>query len=459
MKNNKIYRWAFCCLLLLSNFALVGCQKDDNNESYSISGEWFYDNSSANITQLGTMEFAPNGKYEETYAQVGLNVNNITTKVGSYSYNGVIEVVYTTKYDSRQILERYRVTNADENTLELFEETTSTTKKLHRIVGSHTLSVGESIIFSGANSSQYAKYVSCNDKVASVDDNGNIKAVKRGITFIRRLSDSGETIISVEVKDPGNVVDDFSQYICEPLSNVYENWGDNYIFYERDMSNLPDVIEYNVFDNLIQRIDFYYYYRRNVSNVFGYFRPDVDINTIIETFDNKYTRISASADGSMIRYSHTANGHPVDITLYTEKKHFAYDMVYDGFEEYDALVMLNINTLPFYLPYFDFTDCDGQLTSEINNNSIYKEINITYNPTTGDIDEILLKCKPGITEEYVREWFSSHYYIDKRHPGWKASPTFQTNEKFQRSEYIINTNQIDWGETVIVRYKNKLNVL
>lgn len=397
------------CFILLAYTCCLGCQNDDEYDSPStIIGEWFYDNSTSNQTQLGTIEFSNDGKYKEVYVQVGLTTNDIISKEGLYLHRNPIEVVYTTKYDSRNILERLIIRNADSNTLELYNEATSSTKLLYRIVDTYSMSIGETKPFINSSDSKYDKFISCNDKVATVDENGNIKAVKRGNTFIRRLTDSGETIIRINVIDADNIIDGFEKYLFSPITKVIEDWGDNYQEAEGDVGN-PSYIAYNVYDSFIRNLKFNFYSTRHVFSVTGSFQPNVNHEILIASFDKKYSQHTATDSFYMYRFY--KDEHDIEIKIYKHNTNFEFIVYPNDFERYDDLITFNINNLP-NIYNFDFSDNSGSYSIKFDDNEIYERMTIKYDVSTGEITDVDLRGKSSTTKEQISEWYSKHYYLD-----------------------------------------------
>ena len=445
MNNYLIKRLGNICFVLVAAVLLLSCQNDDDNDlPNEIIGEWFYDNSTANQIQLGTLEFANDGKFKEVYVQVGLTTNDIITKEGTYSYHNSIDVVYTTKYDSRHILEKYLVKNNEGNTLELYNQSTSYTRKLHRVLGSYTMQVGEVRAFAGSdNGAQYAKYVSCDEKVAKVDDNGKITAVKLGNTFVRRLSDTGETVIRVTVDDPNGFIDGFEKYLFAPVDQVISDWGDNYV--KEGGLYTFNTLSYNVFDSNYRKLSFNYYSQRHVYSVVGQLQPDIDYDAFIASIDRKYKRY-LDTDG-YIKYRVYKNDHNIDIELLEDWRDFEFVVKPNDYEKYDDLIDCNVKNVPSYMK-LKFSGTSGKFTQTIDDNEVYEKIVVKYDASTGVIKEVALTCRPEITKDQIVEWLEKHYYRDNIMSDWFWSSKVVLKSKF----YISLSTTLTKVKKVVVEY-------
>ncbi len=409
MNKKGLYKYQLICWILFAIICLCSCHSDDIESSSSIEGEWFYDNSTVDLTQFGTMKFSRDGAFEELYVQVGKATNEIITKKGSYVYRNRIEVVSTTKYDARQHLELYRVRNSDYNTLELYNESTSSTRKMHRIVGVYTMSVGETQTFPySGNSSQMATFVSCNDKLVTVDDNGIIKAIKNGSTYVRRLSDTGETVVRVDIRDANNLIDNFEKYIYHPVSQVIADWGDNYLKTD-SMVGTPNDITYNVYDTYIRELRFEYYAQRHVCAVHGDLQPDADYDALISSFDKRYSLFAGNDEYRV--YKVFQEDHYIEITLFRKYRSFKYEIQPNDYERFEDLILCDITNAPWFAK-FDYSGCKGVLNQPIDNSSIYQNARVEYDISTGRINEVRLECKPTITVATMCKWFDQHFFLD-----------------------------------------------
>ena len=440
-----IKRLGIICFVLVATFFLYSCQNDDEYESPDkIIGEWFYDTSTDNQTQLGTIEFANDGKYKEVYVQVGLTTNDIITKEGTFSYHNSIEVVYTTKYDHRHILEKYIVKNNDNNTLELYNESTSYTRTLHRIIGTYTMQAGEVKSFIDSNNdANYYKYVSCDENVAKVDDDGTITAVKIGNTFIRKLSASGETVIRVNVDDPNGFIDIFEKYLHSPINQVIKDWGDNYV--KEDGLYTYNTISYNVFDSNYRRLSFNYYSPRHVYIIEGQLQPDIDYDAFVASIDRKYDRHN-DTDG-YITYRIFKNDHYIDIELLRDWLDFEFKVKPNDYEKYDDLIECNVNNVPSYMR-LDFSGQSGNLSQTIDNNDIYERIVVNYDVSTKVIKEVRLTCRSGVTKEQIIEWLEKNYYNN-------GSTWYPSKSVLKSNFYITLSTTYTKERKVVVNYNAK----
>lgn len=445
------YRTTSWLLLYLFTFSacffISGCQNsDDDYPVYLITGEWFYEESGNGQTNFSTVEFK-NGVYKQLLVWVGLLDNTYQWTEGTYSYNKNIDIVYTTKYDKRQYHEVWIINNADNYTLDVRSSGYAPEHHvLHRIIDTYQMSLGENRTISISDSNFKAvSYASCDEKVASVDDSGTIQALKRGTTFIRVFSGAGEVVIRVEVADPNNSIDDYSEFLGEPISKASALFD---IYNELPAGNGITFFVPSFFDTKVRSLSFMYLIDDFVYRIDGSFNDDVDISSVVETFDKKYT--NHSLNEGVYYYIVNKNGRQIRILIDSQTLAFTYQLTPNAFEEFDKMVKVNIDDFAAWFGYdlYDFPYSDIFATDI--DNEIFSEVFVVYDETTRKIDGLILTCMDGVESSDIEGWYEEHYYLHN-HP--KLGNIYATHKSFPRSEFYIKIEKDDMGK-INVSYIN-----
>ena len=448
MKKEIINRLTLFLSVFFGSLAFSSCSDDYDGPQYSVTGEWFIDESDDYQTKRTIKEFTSDGKYHGLQIIVGgtANISEIADGIYKMSDNK-INAVYTTPFAAQHFSEMYKVNNADKYSLSLVIEGTGSSGVFHRIVETYNMQLGESRQCSISDPEFNAvSFVSYDENIATVDESGMIRAMKRGTAYIKMISAVGEAIIRVIVNDSDNLMDDFTKYIYGPIDKVLNDFGSHYVTF--DMDNGLTSVFYNVYDDAVRAIQFNYLQREHVYNIMGTFQSRADLKSIIASFDQKYEKRPSTGELYHYYYAYV-DGHLVRMLIDEEYYTFMYEVTPNAFEEYDGMVTLKADTFAKWFG-FDLSDSDGLFMSTIDN-ELYRGLIMQYDEDTMDISRIQLVCRAGVEESDLRDWFEENYYVHNV----SGLTVYALHQSFTRSEYyvMINTNPVT-GSINVAYQKN-----
>lgn len=458
MKNRKYYLLVYISYLSTSLICLgnVSCQNDTEESvipEHFIIGEWFGDYRDNERSAIQILELSDGGIYRGWSAYVSQENNFNQHFEGRYTYDGKIKTVYATKYSPKQVYQVWRVLKADEFMLKICDENDYSEQVFYRLVDTYNMIVGESSnINLNLHSFTPVNYYSFDTDIATVDDDGTIHAKKRGTTYIRVISEGAQVGVRIVVKDPENVMDDFLPYIGKPISNVIDYWGHNYLEAEEDAGLMS--ITYNIIDDILRRIRFDYYDKDHVFQIKGDFQDDVNISTILNSFDSKYEKIGE--DESACLYSANLDNRKVYILIDEETKQIVYLHVRNGYELFDGFITLDINRFAKILERnFDSpVDFEYEISGQVikrkadmlqlsdTENNIFEFAQVVWDEETEKLCDFILIAKENINPDEIKDWYENHYYF-QNHPYLGA--IYTSNSSYLRSEYHISIYEQDLG--------------
>ena len=207
MKRKIIY-CLYILPLVMMVFTLSSCSDDDDDFggaaiSNSYVGNWFLDWSSTEKKMWVEMDFDASGnfKYYEIMSSLKEGLNLREKGESTYSKDGNTLVCrFDWSSTGTSSTERFNITYVDKYTLVLTYDQTGSEETYSRIVDEYYIKVGESTQFE-FNDSEFANanYSTTDERIAKVDDNGNITAVRHGITYITARTGVGAVTIKVNV--------------------------------------------------------------------------------------------------------------------------------------------------------------------------------------------------------------------------------------------------------------------
>lgn len=448
MKKEIINRLTLSLSVFFGCLALGSCSDDYEGPQYSVTGEWFLDESDANQTKRTIKEFTADGKYHGLQIIIGATTNISEIADGTYSISdNKINAVFTTPYAAQHFSEVYKVNNADKYSLSLVIEGTGSSGVLNRIVETYNMQLGESRQCTISDPAFNAvSFLSYDENIATVDDSGVIRAQKRGTAYIKMISAEGDAIIRVIVNDADNLMDDFTKYIYGPIDQVLKDYGNNYVTF--DLRSGLTTVAYQVFDDVVREIEFNYLQEEHVYQILGRFQNRADLKSIIASFDQKYEKRPSTGELYHYYYAYV-NNHLVRMLINEEYRTFIYEVVTNAFEEYDGMVTLKADVFAKWFG-FDLTDSDGLFMSTIDN-ELYRGLIMQYDEDTMDISRIQLVCRAGVEESDLRDWFEENYYVHNV----SGLTVYALHQSFPRSEYyvMINTNPVT-GSINVAYQKN-----
>lgn len=444
---NKAFKYLLASLLCITLFA---CSEDDDPKypRANIVGQWFEDYSDGTQTYYIITAFYENGDYYTREVEIGITENMNVITHGSYRYNGNIEVIEEDDYDARHYFNSYRVNNSDYYTLDITSEIYHTTHQMHRIIASYDMTPGEIRTFNvGDASFQPFNYVSCDEHIATVDDNGNIQAVKRGTTYIRAISAVGEAVIAVNITDGDNLIDNFPKYLGGSLEKMLSDYGSNH--YPLLMENGMSVEVYNVDDEYVQDIGIFYYVPRHIYNINVSLHNRANIQDVFDFFDRKYERVNTLEDA--VTYQGIEGDTYFLAMVNKETWSVFYQWSPDPLEQWDAMVTASVDDVIRWNDY-DFTNIGEGMCYTTVNDGMVNNCVIYYDENTRNIKLLNLTLKRQISEATVKAWLEERYgtYL-----GTNNVLYYISGNNLTRSEYCVQITKTNAGLVQLNYIKNQ----
>lgn len=413
MKRLKCFYYRSLCVLIIS-IGFVNCTNndDDQQESYSITGEWFVDESSSTIKMMKTIEFLEDGYFKGWTTEVSKVDNYRNNLVGTYNFtSGLIDITYSEVNSPKQVTNKYHVNSADKYTLNITDNSSGYQSVFHKIINTINMTVGDNKPFTIPDTDfSPISYKSCDESIAVVNSSGIIHAIKRGTTYIRVMAPVGEADVRVIVTDPNNVIDDYTKYIGINYINVVNDYGRAIL--EGEMTSGQYTLKYEVLDDISKEVNFFYHPNNQVYEAIIAFQEDVDLSGIISAFDEKYEK-RTSKDPAQHFY-HANNGdESIIIDINETFNGIMYKLDYNAFEEYDYFIMLDIDQALDQLKVeYNKEELHSYygVSFDLNGNEYFDNLSIEYNPNTLKITEVTLKCKLGVSARDIESWYKNHYF-------------------------------------------------
>lgn len=411
MKKRLLHSAAF---LLVLSICISGCTNDEKDDTpdFSIVGEWFADNNTSIQMNLRTLSLTDSGDFSYWNSVVSRGLNNTEKWEGSYTYNsGNLSIIYSELGSNARINSNWRVNNVGKYEMDVFDTSSSTTIKYHKIVTTFNMAVGESKNFH-ISDAEYSPvtFKSSNEKVATVNSSGIIKAIKRGTSYIRSIAPIGEAVIRIIVTDPNNVVDEYEKYIGLNYMNVVNDYGR--ISLEGQTERGYSILKYDVLDDIAKQVNFRYWGNNRINRIIVQFQDDVEISKIIKSFDSKYDKLS-SKDEKQHFYRCFYGDEVIDIDINEEFRGIYYVLKPNAYEEFDYAIMLNLDQLfeEFKIDYtYDELKNRDNFILGVEDHELFDNLIVNYDPITLEITDIRLRGKDGLATKDIEDWYKNHYY-------------------------------------------------
>ena len=402
---NKTIKYLLASLLCITLYAC----SDDDGPKYpldNIVGKWFVDYSDASQVHYVVIEFSENGKFYEREVLIGLTENLNVVMHGTYRYNGDIEVIEENDYDTRHFYESFRVNSVNSYALDITETVSRSRYQMHRVVGCYDMSPNDTRTFDvGDSSFQPFGYVSCDEQIATVDDSGNICALRHGVTYIRAISANGEAIIEVNVKDMDNLIDNFPKYLGGSIDNFVSAYGANHFDLQRD--NGMSLMAYNVNDEYVHEIAAFYYVPRHIYNIQLTIRNSANIEDIVDSFDQKYERLTSTSEDAF--YYRGVEGSTYFVVMINKATwSIIFQWSPDELEQWDGLVTASVDDVIRWSDYEFSLFGEGIYRATVNDGVVNTCV-ISYDENTRDIKVLSLTLNRQISETTVKAWLEERY--------------------------------------------------
>ena len=460
MKKNSIIGIFKYSLLLLASVCFSSCQNEnDDLPMCDVTGEWLSAYNDEEQVSISTIEFTSEGVYKRWNAFVSKEENSNLKYEGSYTNNGKLDIIYTINdintYYPRQFHEVWRIIEIDKYMLHVYNETKGVEQTFRKVSEVFNMTVGGKKVINISNVNA-VEFVSCDDNVATVNNQGEIYAAKRGSTYIRVLSSEGEFAIKVEVSDNKNIMDDYTRYIGEPIDEVINGMGG--IYNEYSYKDGSTDIVYNLIDNVVKRVYFNYFVENRVYSIEADLLDGVDVDNIMESFNNIYKRIESNKP-HLHKYQYLSDEHEIEISIDDESRVISYKLLPNDFEKYDAIIKKNIDEVSSWLG-FKLSDSDVKHDEESEKDSLintgfrnkdgnykyFQDVFLSYYRNSRKISGITMRCPKGVSLSVIERWYDEKYII--HYPNNRK--TYAPTNNYLMAEYYIEV--YEYSGRVYVQY-------
>ena len=428
--------------------SLGGNVPEPEKQPVSIVGSWLEDDSDPVMGKISMAEsvykedgtFWANIKFVS--AAEGLNLNMINE--GTYTYeNGKLTESYFSSLTGGKVNDTYKVLFLDKYTLKT--EYASSVAVLSKIVETHNVEVGADVVFAYSDADfNPVSFATSDERVATVDESGKIKAVKRGVAYITAYASVGNAVAKIVVEDPDNYVDDFIDDISASKDDVVEKYGNSYL----EIANANSTTYHYYFgDNLISGA-YFDFVNEAVVSVIVEISQNADFNKIYEMFGNKYELINEAETYKV--YTSTINGQNVSIGVDEENMAIYYELQKNSYEKLDEVLYMSIDDAAAKLGV-ELTADDEESSAKIikiNDEYIYRAT-IFYDSATREIKSIQIHANSDLTEEEVERWYEDKYY---RTVSMADAADFCNNEIELQSTLFIKVAYNENFGRVLVQY-------
>ena len=423
MRMKRIKWLALHLSSILLVFGICSCEDKEDTPVYDITGEWIDAHSDLSQTSITTIEFTKEGKFNKWTAHVSKESHSTIKDVGTFTNNGKVDIVYSIKnldqYYPRRLHEVWRIIDIGKYKLHIYDEKNGIEQTYHKVA--ETIDMGVDAfrtIKINDDDIHVIEYKSCDERIARVNDNGVINAVKRGTTYIRIISSEGELAVKVTVSDNNNIIDDYAKYIGEPVSYGNNDLGDLYT--NNPQQDGSTTIEYNIIDDVIKRVYINYFDEYRVWSIKGVFLDDTNVAKIINSFDKKYEKRDSESP-HLHKYLSLLAEHGIEIIINDEKRTVDYKLLPNDFELFDGLITKNIDEVIMWLSnHFGqklAIDNSGFSKFERTNYNYIESFSFSYDVATRDIMSVNLQCDKGVNSFIVNRWYNEHYTLQNDEDG------------------------------------------
>lgn len=437
-------------ILFFALICISSCKSDDDSPTIpreNIIGEWFMDLGDASKVNFNDVILASDGTFTDWEVNIGYESNYDIIGKGTYIYDGMIKIRDTTDFDHHQYYQVWKINTVTRYTLDVTDASIFRREVMHRVVDTYRMNIGDSKQWSVNDAGFNAlSYVSCDDKIATVDANGIIFAKKRGTVFIRAISESEEAVIKVIVADPDNVLDDYAKFVGKNINNLEDYLGTP--LGESKLENGLSTIVFNLYDEYAKGVTATYIAPNHVNQMLVGIRYRADLKSVIASFNDKYIPIESDKDGCS-QYLIEQDDGSVLVEVDEIHRQLFYRWIPDYLNEYDGLVVANVDDLANYLR-LDLSEADdGFLIVPIEDNPFYNYAFLSFNEITRETKFFDFICKPKYNEAQIRRWFDKRY---KRYTMSNGSESYISGNTFVRSDYYVSVSTNPNSGTVSVNY-------
>lgn len=406
-------KYYFICLLCC---LISACSSNDSNDepekpnenAATLVGEWIEDQSTEDNALYSYTQYDANGNYQQTAVLIDAKqrINTIDKYSGTYK---VSKDELSISHNGNGRKESYTIQKLEKYEAQLYDNTYKTVAKTNRIVDTYNMSANETRQ-AKVNDSEFiaSSYKSSNPRVATVDNDGIITAVKRGTAYIFITSSMGTAAIKVAVED-GNVIDDYTVLLNTSSKNVIEKLGKNYL-----SNQINEGTEYDFFmDDENVSIVSVLFQKDKATMVIAQLRDNVDFNSIRQSYEKK--NYEYSFENNMHHYTFEKGGYTYDLICQENERYIGFQYALDEIAQYDNLINMSIEESIEAINYSgklnDKADENGQATLVATvNSSFFQGVGIIYDVNSRKNDFMILFCQPNADIEKLASWYNQHYF-------------------------------------------------
>lgn len=416
----------------------VSCSDDDDADNSgavfkkNIVGEWYADNSSSNKIMRAVNTYYADGTYSYEILISSQEEAVINKQVGTakYSINGDLLQEYG------EFGGKYKIVEQNEYKMDLLNEQLGVIETLYKIIDTKSVKKGDvwSYDFSSI-SARPVSFTTSDSRIATVDTNGEITAVRCGTAYITANMSYGAVVLRVNVVDENDVLGDYSDHINLSKKEIINRFGNKYFEPEKGLS-----LAYYMGDWDVKDICFYLNSFGKVESIIVEYWPDVDIEAINMSFNRKYTFLT-SDDGNDF-YAGT-NGKTKFLVAY-DKKNFTvlYKKEVSDFEYLDSFKNLKADEIAAEMGFELTDDYDGGFSRKFNGD-LFENVTVLYDKDTKEVKTIGIRCVAGVKPEDVEPWYKENY------PGYVENLGYCEREDWWNMEHplfiqILEKNGFTW---------------
>lgn len=406
-------KYYFICLLCC---IISACSSNDSNDepekpnknAATLVGEWVENQSTGDNTMYSYTKYEANGNFQQTVILIDAKqgFNTIDKNSGTYKVN---KDELTILISGKGNKESYTIQKMDKYEAILYDNTFKTSARINRIVDTFNMNANETRQ-AKVNDSEFLpnSYKSSNPRVATVDANGTITAIKRGIAYIYITSSIGTAAIKVTIED-GNVIDDYSSLLYQSSKNVIDMLGKNYI-----TRQLNEGTQYDFFmnDENVYIVSVLFQ-NDKATEIDAHLRDNVVFKDIYQSYAQKKYTYSLTDNGRL--YTYEKRGNTYCIYCHESERAVAFICQYDEIAQYDYLINTNIDEAVDIIKYggklSDQANENGEATMVARvNTSYFQDIGIIYDVKSRENTFVMLYCQQNADIEKLSNWYNKHYY-------------------------------------------------
>ena len=460
-------------LLLLSAIFLTlvsSCSEDDSGRyeksgHSSIIGEWYSDYRDKESTSNTFYSFNEDGTlyYENnTLSRRDFGDNSQIKAHGFYNVNGD-RIRIGIVYDNCTEWTEY-VMDLNGNELTLIPDKGNPIT-LGAVVHSQPINVGETLNFSGTGDNGAREtYSSSSNLLASVSDNGVIKALHSGVVYITGHCPNDENIVyKLKIIDPENgSIPNFYNELKKSSSSIMKDYDGIYSIVD------GQPLYYSlVASDKIKEVNYYFNNIGLVNGIRIEYWFDADISDLLSSLENGALGFEASSTPNA--FLKEINGREIVCEVNPEYNIVDFYVNQYGFEEFEEYIFYDsLNELLDYhrsryndesVNFLSSVGCYKLLVDPNNeeDQEIFENLYVYFDGN--NITQIDVVAKPSVTFGDLEQWAEINYPYKYQFPGdnvyshlwrqdwWNMNPVF-------RFYYIRFTAGANAGKAGI-RYKKE----